>query len=316
MVVPAAIYAVLNAGGEGSAGWGIPMATDIAFALGILAVVAPGIPSALRLFLLTLAIVDDIGAILVIAVFYAEGIDPAWLGVAALAVAAVVVARRAGLTYTPFFVALGCMTWLGLHEGGVHATLAGVAMGLLVPASPLLDRQIIERRSDELLDVFTPQAARSTTRMARQSVSQLEWLESGLHPWSSLVVVPLFALANAGIELDGDALGDGLTSSITLGVILGLVIGKTTGIVGGAWLADRLGWATRPAGVTWSQLAGVAALGGIGFTVSILVSGLAFDEAPLVDEAKVGIIAASVLASALGAAFLRSARGGTGDASG
>jgi len=308
MVVPAALYLAVNLGGDGAPGWGIPMATDIAFALGVLALVARSLPPVLRVFLLTLAIVDDIGAIVVIAVFYSTTIDGPWLAAAFAVVVVVVALRQLGVSFTPLFVVLGGCLWLALHSSGVHATLAGVAMGLLAPATPRLGREIILGRSDELLDVFSPESARATSRLARMSVSELEWLEHGLHPLSSLVIVPLFALANAGVALSGDALEGALSSPVTLGVLVGLVAGKTVGITGAAWLACRLGWAELPRDVGWREIAGVAALGGIGFTVSLFITGLAFDSVEIIAEAKVGILAASLLASVLGAIVLRAGR--------
>lgn len=305
MALPGLLFLAFNAGGRGADGWGIPMATDIAFALGVLAVVAPGIPPALRLFLLTLAIVDDIGAILVIAVFYTKDLNGGWLAGAATLLVAVYLLRRMGVTFTPLFVALGAGMWLALHGSGVHATLAGIAMGLLAPATPALDREIVRSLSDELLDVFSPEAARTTTRLARQSVSQLEWLEHTLHPWSSLVIVPIFALANAGVTLSGNAITSAVGSSVTLGVVVGLVVGKTAGITGASWVACRLGWSELPSGTTLRHIAGVAALGGIGFTVSLFVTSLAFDDPGLVTDAKVGILAASIVATLIGVALLR-----------
>jgi len=304
MAVPALIYFALNPSGPQADGWGIPMATDIAFAVGVLALVAPSIPSTVRLFLLTLAIVDDIGAILVIAVFYTSSLDVGWLLAAALIGTGAVVLRRLGFTATPLFVALGVALWIAVHGSGVHATIAGVAMGLLAPATPTLNREIVRSRTDELLDVFSPQAARQTTRMARQAVSQLEWLEHELHGWSSLAIVPLFALANAGVELAADGIGAAATSTLTIGVVLGLVVGKTIGIAGAAWAAIQIGVADRPEDVTWRQLVGAAALGGIGFTVSLFIAALAFDDPALVDQAKFGVLAASLLATMLAALLL------------
>jgi Na+:H+ antiporter, NhaA family len=182
MIVPAAIYLGLNSGGAGQRGWGIPMATDIAFALGVAALVGRGLPSSLRLFLLTLAIVDDIGAILVIAVFYSEGISWPWIAVAVLILAMAYMVRRTGIVYPPMFISFGVLLWLAVHESGLHATLAGVAMGLLAPARPTLEREIVLSRQDELLDVFSPEAARTTSRLARLAVSPMEWLEHALHP--------------------------------------------------------------------------------------------------------------------------------------
>ncbi len=266
MCVPALIYLALNAGGSGQRGWGIPMATDIAFALGLTALVGRGLPSSLRLFLLTLAIVDDIGAILVIALFYSHGVAWSWLVVAAAIVALLAALRRSGVVFLPVFLCAGFGVWFALYESGVHATLAGVATGLLLP-----------RRST---------------------------LEAGLHPWTSLLVVPVFALANAGVSLSASSLDDAVGSRVTWGVVAGLVVGKTVGIGTFAWLACRVRLASLPEGATWRQLLGVSALAGIGFTVSLFVSGLAFDRAQLVDEAKLGIVGASLLASAFGAAIL------------
>jgi NhaA family Na+:H+ antiporter len=307
MAVPAAIYLSLNVGGSGSDGWGIPMATDIAFALGVLALVARSAPPAVRLFLLTLAIVDDIGAILVIAAFYSSDLAVGWLAVAGATLAFVWSCRRAGFTAPALFAGLGIGLWLALHASGVHATLAGVLMGLLVPATPAMTREIVRSRSDDLLDVFSPAAAEETVRLARRSVSELEWLEHRLHGWTSFLIVPLFALANAGVSMSSESLGDAMTSRVTLGVVAGLVLGKALGISGAAWLACRLGIADLPENVTWRQIAGVAFLGGIGFTVSIFIAGLAFHDGVVTDEAKIGIVAASLLASFGGWLLLRTA---------
>ena len=308
MIVPAAVYLSISSSGAGADGWGIPMATDIAFALGVLALVAPSLPSPARVFLLTLAIVDDIGAILVIAVAYSSSVAPGWLVVAVGIVGAVLVLRRIGLVATPVFVVLGIGLWLAVHESGVHATIAGVVMGLLVPAEPALTREIVRSRTDELVDVLSPEGARNSARLARQSVSQLEWLEHWLHGWSSLLIVPLFALANAGIELTADVLADAATSRVTIGVVVGLVVGKVVGISGASWCAIRLGVAELPQGVTWRHLVGVAAVGGIGFTVSLFIAPLAFEDPVLVDEAKIGVLAAAVLATAAATLLLRRPR--------
>jgi NhaA family Na+:H+ antiporter len=305
MVVPALIYLAINGTRGTERGWGIPMATDIAFALGVLALVGRSVPAAARLFLLTLAIVDDIGAIVVIAAFYTEDLEPTWLLVAIAVVSVVVLLRQLRFVATPLFAALGVTLWVSLQASGVHATLAGVVMGLLVPATPALTREIVRSRTDELIDVFTPATAHETTRMAKQSVSQLEWLEHQLHGWSSFFIVPVFALANAGVELTATSLNDAATSPVTIGVIIGLVLGKTLGISGAAWLAIRTGVAELPRGASWRHLIGVAALAGIGFTVSLFITGLAFGTTGLADEAKIGILAASALATLLGSLVLR-----------
>lgn len=311
MVVPAAIYLAVNAGNTGNlGGWGIPVATDIAFAIGVLALIAPGVPSGVRLFLLTLAIVDDIGAILLIALFYSDPLEPVWLLSAVVIIGTVIGLRQLGSRATPVFAGLGVTLWLAVHASGLHATLAGVVMGLLAPATPALDRQLIRSRADQLLDVFSPASARQTSRLARQAVSELEWLEHGLHGVSSLAIVPLFALANSGVVLSTDTVGDAMTSPVAIGALLGLVVGKTLGIAGGAWLGMRMKLATLPAGVTWRHLLGAAALGGIGFTVSIFIANLAFDHEALVSEAKIAILAASLVAPLLGALILLPMRRG------
>jgi Na+:H+ antiporter, NhaA family len=215
------------------------------------------------------------------------------------------VLRRFGITMTPVFVSLGIGLWIAVHASGVHASIAGVVMGLLAPASPRLDREIVLSLQHELVDVFTPAAARETTRVARSSVSELEWIEHLLHPFSSLLIVPIFALANAGVALSGGDIGNAATSAVTLGVVFGLVAGKAVGISLAARLACRLGIAELGEDVTWRELTGVAALGGIGFTVSLFITELAFSDEGLKADAKVGILAASLLATLLGAVILR-----------
>jgi len=315
MAVPALLYTVWNAGGDAASGWGIPMATDIAFALGVLAVVAPGLPGSLRIFLLALAIVDDLGAIAVIAVFYSGSLEWEWLAAAAAITVVVYVVRQLGVGWTWVIAGLGVALWIAVHASGVHATIAGVVMGLLAPASPRLTREIALSRGDELLDVFTPAAARQTSRLARLSVSELEWIQHALHPLSSLFIVPVFALANAGVVFTSDGLRDAASSPVAIGVLAGLVVGKTLGITGAAWIAARTGIAELPSDARWRDLAGVAALGGIGFTVSLFITDLAFDDESAVTEAKMGILAAAVVATLLAAALLRLGRGPTPGAS-
>jgi Na+:H+ antiporter, NhaA family len=295
MVVPAALYLAVNAGGDATAGWGIPMATDIAMAVGVLSLLGPRVAPSLKLFLLALAIVDDIGAVLVIALVYTDDVDLGALVAAAAVVAAVVGLRAARVTAHALFVLLGVALWLALHEAGLHATLAGVVMGLLAPTRPARQPEFVD--AAELADVSSPEAARHTVTLARESVSMVEWLEHTLHPWTGFVVVPLFALANAGIPLGGGVLGDAVSSPVAAGVVLGLVVGKPLGIVGASWLAVRFGVARLPVGAAWRGIVAVGVLAGIGFTVSILVAGLAFEDPGLVDEAKLAILAASVLAA-------------------
>ncbi|MGH8909777.1 MAG: Na+/H+ antiporter NhaA [Egibacteraceae bacterium] len=320
MAVPALLYLALNAGGPGASGWGIPMATDIAFAVGILALVGSRAPAGLKVFLLTLAIVDDIGAILVIAVFYSQGIAAGWLALAAGMVAAIVGMQRLKVrALAPYVLAAGVL-WLAVFSSGVHATIAGVALGMLTPAWPFHPPEAVTEVMDAELDRVRalPEDARADedeqaalmeiSRLAHEAVSPLERLLSRLHPWSSFVVLPLFALANAGVALSGDVLAEALANPIALGVILGLVAGKPLGVVGAAAAAVATGAARLPNGVGWRQLLGVSALAGVGFTVSIFIAGLAFSEPAAVDAAKIGILIASLLAGVIGAAALTARR--------
>jgi NhaA family Na+:H+ antiporter len=304
MVVPAGLYLAVNAGGNGMDGWGIPMATDIAFALGVVALLGSRIPSSLKVFLLTLAIVDDIGAITVIAVFYTEDLAPQYLLGAAALVVLVVAMRRSRVVYPPVYVVTGVALWLAIYESGVHATIAGVVMGLLTPAKPLqseLDAQAIVDHLENRPEL-TVEEVRATSRAISHSVSLCDRLIELLHRWTSYVIVPLFALANAGITLTGDAFSS--PSAVLIGVLVGLVIGKPLGITAFVWLTVRLRLATLPEGVTWRQLIGIATVAGIGFTVSLFIAGLAFSDAQLQTDAKTGILIASVVAAVLGSAVL------------
>jgi NhaA family Na+:H+ antiporter len=282
MVVPALIYTALNAGGAGADGWGIPVATDIAMAVGVVSLLGAAVDPSLKLFLLALAIVDDIGAIVIIAVFYSHGID-ARSSLAALAVLLIILAcRAAGVQAVAAYAVLGVALWFAVQQSGIHATITGVVLGLLTPTTPR------RRRGDR-----------------DDSVSVVEWLEHLLHPWSSFVIVPLFALANAGVPLSAEALRDAWSSPITHGVVAGLVLGKLIGVSAATWLAVRLGVGELPAGASWRAVLGLGAVAGIGFTVSIFVTDLAFDDPALRDEAIIGILAASVLAALLGALIFR-----------
>lgn len=313
MVVPAGIYLALNPpGSDGVDGWGIPMATDIAFAVGVLGVLGRRIPSSARLFLLTLAIVDDIGAILVIAVFYTADLSLGWLAIAIGLLAAMVVARLLRVWTIVVYAILGIGVWFALLESGVHATLAGVAIGLLAPATPLLREEIARGHAREALrdNVLDPDELARLRFLLKESVSVVERLISTLHPVSAYVVLPVFALANAGVELG--ALGKVFTEPVGIGIILGLVVGKPVGIFVSSYLAVRLGLARMPADTTWPMVLGLGAVAGIGFTVSIFIAGLSFPGADLLtEEAKIAILLASLLAAVVGVALLlASTRGG------
>jgi NhaA family Na+:H+ antiporter len=304
MVVPAALYLVVNAGSTGSSGWGVPLATDIAFAVGVLALLGPRAPAALKLFLLTLAIVDDIGAIVVIAVAYTDRIDVTALVLAVAAVVAAALLRWARVWWMPAYALLGLACWLAAYESGVHPTLAGVAFGLLAPARPRAPAEVARQWAQDLSDEPTAGEMREMTVMAHETVSVAERLQNLLHPITSFVVVPIFALANAGVRVTGDALSAPGATAVAGGVAVGLLVGKTVGIAGASALAVRLRVARLPDGLTWRQVVGVGAVAGIGFTVSLFITGLAFDDAALQDAARLAVLATSVVAAAAGSAIL------------
>jgi Na+:H+ antiporter, NhaA family len=315
MVVPALLYTALNAGGEGARGWGIVMATDIAFVLGLLALLGPRCPSSLRVFLLTLAIIDDIGAITVVAVFYSDDIDLLALAIAGAVVPVIFVINRVRLWRGPAYFVAGLVLWVAMHESGVHPTLAGVLVGVLVAVFPPArgDVERAARLTRSFRQAPTPQLARSATLSVTDSVSPNERLQTALHPWTSYVVVPLFALANAGVAIDGDMLSRAAQSPVTLGILLGLVVGKTVGISLASFGAVRLGLGSMPESLGRRQLVGGAALAGIGFTVSLFITDLAFDDPRLQEEAKIGVLVASLIAAVLATLLFRFAeRGGEG----
>jgi Na+:H+ antiporter, NhaA family len=308
MAVPAAIYAAANAGGPGAAGWGVPMATDIAFALGVLALLGSRVPAALKVFLLTLAVVDDLGSIAVVALFYSRGVDLAALAVAVGLLVLVAVLVRAGVWWLPLHVGLGLALWLALWHSGVSPALAGVAMGLFTPARPTappeVARDVGGALAGELAADPRPPRLREMLREARGTVPLAERLAHDLHPVSAFVVVPLFALANAGVSLEPGGLAGLGAGAVLSGVLAGRVVGKLAGITAATWLAVRLGLADRPEGTTWPQLAGVATVGGIGFTVPLFVADLAFPDGSFQAPVKLGLLLASVVAGAAGALVL------------
>ncbi len=315
MVVPALLYTAFNGGGPGAAGWGIPMATDIAFAVGVLALVGTRAPTGLKVFLLTLAVVDDLGAIVVIALFYSDGVSAAWLAAAAGTVAVILVLRRLEVrAFAPYVVCAGVL-WLAVFESGVHATIAGVVLGLLTPPRPFQPPEAVtdvaashldelrRLRPDGVADEGEQASLLTVSRLANEAVSPLARLEAQLHPWTSYLVLPLFALANAGVVLSGEGLRAAVSEPVTIGIVVGLVLGKPLGVVLAALASVQLRVARLPAGVGWLEMLGVAGLAGIGFTVSIFIAGLAFDG-PLADAAKVGILGASLIAGVIGAVSL------------
>ncbi len=306
MVVPALFFLAFNLGGDGSAGWGIPMATDVAFAVGVLALLGSRVPAQLKVLLLGLAIVDDVGAIIIIAAFYSDGLEAQWLATAAVGLVVVALLGRAKVRYLPVYVVLGIGIWFATFESGVHATIAGVALGLLTPARPFLPNVDADRIANELsrdTHVTAPELRDISFRL-REAVPVTERLQDLLHPWTSYLIVPLFALANAGVEMSGESLSDAVTSPITLGVMAGLVLGKLIGVASAIAIASKLGIGRLPVGVTMRHITGMAGIAGIGFTVSIFIAGLAYDDPGTTDEAKIGVLVASLLAAVIGSIIL------------
>ncbi|MEV7009465.1 Na+/H+ antiporter NhaA [Streptosporangium sp. NPDC051022] len=300
MVVPVGIYLAVNAGLPSAYGWGAAMSTDTAFALGMLALVGSRFPDRLRVFILTVTVVDDIVALAVIVTVYSGDVVPVPILVALGAFALVLLVRALGVHRGPVYVLLGVVAWVALFESGVDPLVVGLAMGLLTYAYPAA-RTDLERASG-LFRLFreqpTPELERSVRAGLAAAISPNERLQRLYHPWTSYVVVPLFALCNAGIEIDGALLGRALTSPITLGVLFAYLLGKPAGIAGTAWLVTRLsGGRLRPP-VGWAAVLGGGAIAGIGFTVSLLVATIAFHGTRL-EEAKIGVLGAAVCASAL-----------------
>lgn len=311
MIAPALIYTAFNTGEPTSGGWGIPMATDIAFAVGALVVLGKRLPTGLKVFLLTLAVADDLGAIAVIAVFYSRGVAFGWLAAMAAAAAVVVVAHRAGVRWLTPYVLIAVFMWYACLQSGVHATIAGVVLGFLTPSVPFhnpkraaavlhgqLDR-VVETEPGEDDDVDEYELV-EVARLAREAVSPMSRLQNALHPWSAFLILPVFALANAGVRVAGADIGQFATQPVTLGVLLGLVLGKPIGVLTASWIATKLRVGILPQGTTWPQLAAVGLFAGIGFTVALFVAELSFTDAQVTDASKVGILAASLLAAILG----------------
>jgi Na+/H+ antiporter NhaA len=299
MAVPIAIYLAFNAGGRGSDGWGTAMSTDTAFLLGVLALVGPRYPQRLRVFMLTLAVFDDLCALLVIAFAYTSHVDFMALMVALVVFLIVVVLLRLQIWRTPLYVVLGAGLWVAMYESGIHPTIAGLAVGLATSAFPPA-RSDLERVIDlarSFREQPSAELARSASLGVESAISPNERLQLRLHPWTSYVIVPLFALANAGIHVNSNLISDAVSSPITLGIVIGYVVGKPVGIVGASWIATRVPGRPRlPIG--WPRLFGGGTAAGIGFTVSLLIAGLAFSGQEL-EEAKVGILASALLATVL-----------------
>ena len=315
MIVPAVLFMALNVGHPGQHGWGVPMATDIAFSLGVLGMVK-GIPQDLKIFLLTLAIADDIGAIAVIAIFYTSSLRLEPLVIGLLLLVVIFLLRKVGISQPVLYFVLGMGFWVAILRSGIHATIAGVVLGFMVPTTAALSLGDFQELSAGIVQRFRAAVAEgdektaknllgSFEQLAQETESPSELLTRKLNDWVSFLVLPLFALANAGVTFSGGAWREILTSRIAWGILLGLVVGKPLGIIGFARLAVRSRLAQVPNGVTWRQLSAVGILAGIGFTVSIFISSLAFDDAAQLLEAKTAVLAASLLAGVLGYFALR-----------
>jgi NhaA family Na+:H+ antiporter len=309
MVAPAGVYLALQAGEPGQHGWGIPMATDIAFVVGCMAVLGKRVPQGFRIMILSLAIADDIGAILVIAIGYTSSINLAALAGGCAGIGVVAVVSRLGVRSFGVYTVLGVLIWLAFHESGVHATIAGVILGLMTPARPWLSEttagQLLERATTIIqgggweAETDRGTEVRRLRRISREVISPLEYLESRLHPWVGFVIMPVFALANAGIEIHVSDLG----SPVSIAVMVGLVLGKPLGIFVASWLAVKSGLARLPDGVSWVVLLAGGILAGIGFTMALFIAGLALPP-ELQDQAKIGILTGSALAAVLGMLLL------------
>lgn len=315
MIVPAVFYVIINGGTDAIDGWGVPMATDIAFAMGVLALLGKRIPRALIGFLLALAIVDDLGAVLVIAAFYTEQINIMALLFAGCAFILLILANMAGIRSPGPYIFLGILLWLGMLKSGVHATLARVITALTVPANSYCEALPFVQRMRELNNRFEElqedrknimengaqqRVLQSMENFVHKMESPLQRMEHNLLIWVSFLIIPIFALANAGIPIDISTLGQTLMHPVTFGVMAGLIGGKLIGILLFSWLVITFGWSRLPKGVTMAQIASVSLLAGIGFTMSIFIAGLAFNDAEYLLNAKIGILGSSLFAGVSG----------------
>jgi NhaA family Na+:H+ antiporter len=317
MVVPAIIYVMLvwGEGGQALNGWAVPTATDIAFSVGVLSILGKRVSAGGKLFLLALAIADDVGAIAIIALFYSESLRWDWLTWGILGLVIVGIAGRVGIRARTFYVPMAIAVWFCVHEAGVHPTLAAVALAFITPARPMYSAEELYERGGRILNSFPRHIVTAHQReeadhqiltlaeVARESVAPLARNEHRLLAWSSFLVLPLFALANAGVSVGGDL--SQMLEPVAMGTALGLVVGKTVGISVFTWLAVKLGWGRMPEGVTGLHVVALAAVAGIGFTVAIFVSSLAFVDPAMTDQAKLGILAGSLLAGLLGYLLFR-----------
>lgn len=318
MLVPAGIYTLINYGGAGAHGWGIPMATDIAFAVALVSIAGRHIPSSVKVFLSALAVADDLGAVLVIAFFYSSGLHFTPLFIAGGFLLVLILGNVVGIRHSAFYILFGFGVWVCFLLSGVHATIAGVLVAFTIPARTKIDEK---RYADTLrqlshdFDEEVPNCSTLTTpkqhdtiehikELSQAAQTPLQKIESALHRWVAFLIMPLFALANAGITISGNFFAT-LINPVSVGITAGLLIGKFTGVLFFTWLMVTLKIAVLPHGSTWTQITGVALLAGIGFTMSLFVSALAFSQPAMIDQAKCGIIVASLIAGTLGTIVLK-----------
>ena len=322
MAVPAGFFLLFNPRGPGQAGWGIPMATDIAFALGVLSLLGKRVPLSLKIFLTAVAIVDDLGAVLVIALFYTSEIVWVSLLIGVVILLILIAVNRLGVRNPLVYAILGLFLWLAFFRSGIHATIAGVLLALTIPVRTRINTKEFFTHASFFLDEFQKSGRQgesvltnSTQRSAIQAIevaaelaqTPLQRLEHILHPWVSYFIMPVFALANAGIAIGGDFLSS-FAQPVTLGVMTGLIFGKQLGIFSASYLAVKLGWSELPSDMTWTSLYGLSWLAGIGFTMSLFIASLAFGESEFLSMAKAGILVASLVSGTAGAFILSRAK--------
>lgn len=320
MVAPALFYIIFNSGSEGANGWGIPMATDIAFVVGIMALLGPRVPLTLKIFVLALAIADDIGAVLVIAIFYTAEVSITALIIAGIVLIILAVLNKLGTKSLIPYTILGIILWLAFLKSGVHATIAGVLLAFTIPASSRYNTEKFSLKIKELISKFDSAGEHRDNVLSNQNrqtdvmaiekscekvLTPLQRFEHGLHPWVAFLIIPVFALANAGVTLAGMDVLAALFSPVSLGIIVGLFVGKQLGIFGFSFIAVKMKLASLPEGVNWKNLYGAGILAGIGFTMSLFIAGLAFNDPALIDLSKIGVLTGSLLAGIVGYVFLR-----------
>jgi NhaA family Na+:H+ antiporter len=318
MLIPALIYYTLNKDAESAHGWGIPMATDIAFALALLSMASKHIPVSVKVFLSALAVADDLGAVLVIAFFYTAGINFLALGIGCAFLLVLVIGNIIGIRSSLFYLLIGFGAWIGFLLSGVHATIAGVLVAFTIPAVTKINEQIYSTNLRKLsydFETDIPERGSLITNKQNQTIQKvktlsmaaetpLQTIEHTLHPWVAFVIMPLFALANAGIVINSDFFSS-VINPVSIGVALGLILGKFIGILSFCWIMVKLGLASLPQDTNWKHIIGVALLAGIGFTMSLFISGLAFKNPEFINQAKYGILIASITAGVMGTIVLR-----------